>query len=142
MAARLRLREARLKYGAKQAEVAPILGVSVSSYSMMESGTRTTSGDKIAKLARFYGCSADELLGTGAWEAHDMQLARALNEYIAELGMRQVDVCRKSGLSDAHVSQLFSGKIRDPKVSVVRKVAQAMGISVDDLLDRAESYRE
>lgn len=142
MAARLRLREARLKYGAKQAEVASILGVSVSSYSMMESGTRTTSGDKIAKLTRFYGCSADELLGTGAWEAHDMQLARALNEYIAELGMRQVDVCRKSGLSDAHVSQLFSGKIRDPKVSVVRKVTQAMGISVDDLLDRAESYRE
>ena len=56
--------------------------------------------------------------------------------------MRQVDVCRKSGLSDAHVSQLFSGKIRDPKVSVVRKVTQAMGISVDDLLDRAESYRD
>ena len=71
-----------------------------------------------------------------------MQLARALNEYIAELGMRQVDVCRESGLSDAHVSQLFSGKIRDPKVSVVRKVTQAMGISVDNLLDRAESYRE
>lgn len=71
-----------------------------------------------------------------------MQLSRALNDYLEELGMKQADVCRASGMSDAHVSQIFSGKIKDPKVSVIYKIAHAMGISVDALLDRAKSYSE
>lgn len=71
-----------------------------------------------------------------------MQLSRALNDYLEELGMKQADVCRASGMSDAHVSQIFSGKIKDPKASVIYKIAHAMGISVDALLDRAESYSE
>nr|DAV64152.1 MAG TPA: Helix-turn-helix XRE-family like protein [Bacteriophage sp.] len=71
-----------------------------------------------------------------------MQLSRALNDYLEELDMKQADVCRASGMSDAHVSQIFSGKIKDPKASVIYKIAHAMGISVDALLDRAESYIE
>lgn len=71
-----------------------------------------------------------------------MQLSRALNDYLEELDMKQADVCRASGMSDAHVSQIFSGKIKDPKTSVIYKIAHAMGISVDALLDRAESYSE
>ena len=71
-----------------------------------------------------------------------MQLSRALNDYLEELDMKQADVCRASGMSDAHVSQIFSGKIKDPKASVIYKIVHAMGISVDALLDRAESYNE
>lgn len=71
-----------------------------------------------------------------------MQLSHALNDYLEELDMKQADVCRASGMSDAHVSQIFSGKIKDPKASVIYKIAHAMGISVDALLDRAESYSE
>ena len=71
-----------------------------------------------------------------------MQLSRALNDYLEELDMKQADVCRASGMSDAHVSQIFSGKIKDPKASVIYKIAHAMGISVDALLDRAASYNE
>lgn len=71
-----------------------------------------------------------------------MQLSHALNDYLDELGMKQADVCRASGMPDAHVSQIFSGKIKDPKVSIVYKIAHAMGISVDALLDRAESYED
>ena len=71
-----------------------------------------------------------------------MQLSRALNDYLEELDMKQADVCRASGMSDAHVSQIFSGKIKDPTASVIYKIAHAMGISVDALLDRAESYSE
>lgn len=71
-----------------------------------------------------------------------MQLSRALNDYLDELGMKQADVCRASGMSDAHVSQIFSGKIKDPNASVVYKIARAMDISVDALLSRANSYDE
>ena len=69
-----------------------------------------------------------------------MQLSRALIDYLGERGMKQV--CRASGLSDAHVSQIFSGKIKDPKASIVYKIAHAMGITVDELLERAESYED
>lgn len=71
-----------------------------------------------------------------------MQLSRALKEIAASNGIKQADVCRSTGLSDAHVSQLFSGKIRDPKASVVYKVAHAMGVTVDELLELADSYDE
>lgn len=71
-----------------------------------------------------------------------MQLSRALNDYLADKGLKQADVCRASGLSDAHVSQIFSGKIKDPKASIVYKIAKAMGITVDELVERAESYDE
>lgn len=69
-----------------------------------------------------------------------MQLNQALREIADVKGIRQADICRATGLSDAHVSQLFSGKIRDPKASVVYKIARAMEVSVDDLLELADSY--
>lgn len=69
-----------------------------------------------------------------------MQLARALNEVATSKGMRQADICRKTGLSDARVSQIFSGKIKDPKASIVYKIAHALGVSVDEVLELADSY--
>ncbi len=68
MSAQFRLKETRLKHEKKQAEVAAALGIGVPAYSMMENGQREINGSKLVKLARYYGCSVDELLGTGAWE--------------------------------------------------------------------------
>lgn len=45
-------------------------------------------------------------------------------------------------MSDAYASRIISGKIKGPKTSIVYKLAHAMGISIDALLDRAESYDE
>lgn len=69
-----------------------------------------------------------------------MQLSTALKEIAASKGIKQADICRATGLSDAHVSQIFSGKIRDPKASVIYKIAHAVGITVDELIEIAESY--
>jgi len=63
-----RLKETRLKYGKKQPEVAAVLGIGVPAYSMMESGQREINGSKLIKLARYYECSVDELLGTRPWD--------------------------------------------------------------------------
>lgn len=71
-----------------------------------------------------------------------MQLARALNEITASKGMRQADICRKTGLSDAHVSQIFSGKIKDPKASILYKIAHALGVTVDEVLELADRFDE
>lgn len=69
-----------------------------------------------------------------------MQLSRALKTIAASKGIKQADICRSTGLSDAHISQIFSGKIRDPKASVIYKISHAMGVTVDELLELADSY--
>ena len=68
-----RFAEVRLKHGKKQAEVASVLGIGTPAYSMIESGQREINASKLVKLARFYGCSADELLGTGDWETYNVR---------------------------------------------------------------------
>ena len=68
-----RLKETRLKYGKKQPEVAEVLGIVVPAYSMMESGQREINSSKLIKLAEFYGCSVDELLGTWYWHEVESQ---------------------------------------------------------------------
>lgn len=73
-----RLKEVRLKHGKKQPEVADVIGVGVSAYSMMESGQREINGSKLIKLAEFYGCSVDELLGTWYW--HEVESHRKEEE--------------------------------------------------------------
>lgn len=69
-----------------------------------------------------------------------MELSRALNEIASKGGVKQADICRATGLSDAHVSQIFSGKIKDPKASVVYKIAHAMNSTVDEVVELAEKY--
>ena len=68
-----RLKETRLKDGKKQPEVAEVLGIGVPAYSMMESGQREINSSKLIKLAEFYGCSVDELLGTWYWHEVESQ---------------------------------------------------------------------
>lgn len=59
-----RLRETRVKYGKKQADIAAVLGITVPAYSMMESGQREINSTKLVKLADYYGCTIDEILGS------------------------------------------------------------------------------
>lgn len=65
-----RLKATRTKYGKQQQEVAKALGVSQAAYSMMERGQREINSSKLITLAKYYGCSTDELLGTWYYEEH------------------------------------------------------------------------
>ncbi len=60
----MRLRECRLAHNKSQAEVAEVLGVSRTAYTAIETGQNGISADKLVKLANFYRCSTDELLGS------------------------------------------------------------------------------
>ena len=57
------LKEARIKKGLSQKEVADNIGVAKSTYSLYESGNREPNVQTIKKIADFLGISADELLG-------------------------------------------------------------------------------
>ncbi len=50
-------------------------------------------------------------------------------------GMSQADVAARTGLQPSAISHLESGK-RMPSLETLRAVADAVGASVDDLLDR------
>ena len=57
------LKEARLKSGFSQKDVAENIGVAKSTYSLYESGSREPNVNTIKKLASYLNVSADELLG-------------------------------------------------------------------------------
>ena len=69
-----RLREVRLQRGEKQSDIAEVLGIGVPAYSMIESGQREINSSKLVKLANYYQCSTDELLGTWYW--HEVESNR------------------------------------------------------------------
>ena len=49
-------------------------------------------------------------------------------------GLTQADVCRITGFSTAVVSQVFSGKTKDPRLSTIIPICKALGVTVDELL--------
>lgn len=63
-----RLKETRIKHHKQQAEVAAVIGVSQSGYSLIERGGHDISAAKLIELARYYDCTVDELLGCGKWD--------------------------------------------------------------------------
>ncbi len=58
-----RLRDLREEEGLLQKDVAKALGISRSTYTNYEQGTREPSLDMVVKLCDFYKVSADYLLG-------------------------------------------------------------------------------
>ena len=58
-----RMRDLREDHDLTQAAVAKQLGVTQRKYSYVETGTQPLTAEFIVKLARFYGVSADYLLG-------------------------------------------------------------------------------
>lgn len=58
-----RLREVRLERKLTQKEVAAVLGVSLTCYAGYEQGYREPDFKMLIKICRFFGVSADYLLG-------------------------------------------------------------------------------
>lgn len=58
-----RIRELRIDAGISQQKLAEEIGVNRSAVSFWESGTNEPKATYIAKLAKFFGVSADYLLG-------------------------------------------------------------------------------
>ena len=58
-----RIRELRKTKQLHQAELAAFLGVSQAQYSNIENGKTNLSGKRLIALCRFFGVSADYLLG-------------------------------------------------------------------------------
>jgi len=60
-------------------------------------------------------------------------LGRNLRRARLDLEMTQEEVAERSGVHATEVSRIESGK-RDPQVSTVQRLAEAVGLSASDLL--------
>lgn len=67
-------------------------------------------------------------------EGNDMaNISENIQKALDERGMTQADLARRTGLSTAVVSQIVSGKTKDPRLSNVIAIANALGVSLDYL---------
>lgn len=66
-----------------------------------------------------------------------MSFSEILNSLLNERGMKQVDLCRLSGLSSAQVTHLVKGRTKDPTLSTAVKIADALDVSLDYLAGRS-----
>ena len=69
-----------------------------------------------------------------------MDIGRAIREVAKLKGMTQADLCRATGLSDAHITQLWNSKIYDPKASVLHKISVGLGVGASDIFELACKY--
>ena len=67
-----------------------------------------------------------------------MDLAARLNEISKEKGLSQAEIARRSGLSTAKITQLFRGSTKDPRISTVMMLCQALEVPLDELIDIGE----
>lgn len=67
-----------------------------------------------------------------------MQIGTALSQVIETRGIRKADISRRTGLSDSYLSQLLSGKIKDPSARAVYLICRTLGVSVDGVLQLAD----
>lgn len=60
-----------------------------------------------------------------------MEYGKALRAVLEMQGMSQADLARAIGKSTAYVSQLCSGKIKEPTISKALDIAKACGVDID-----------
>ena len=85
----MRLKELRVEKGLKQSEVAMAVGISTAVYGYYERGINKPDPDMLVKLADFFGCSIDYLVGRededGAIMIYGNQLSKDENQLIDKL---------------------------------------------------------
>lgn len=62
-----------------------------------------------------------------------MELTERIQYILNSKEMTQADLSRAAGLSTAQVSQIMSGKVKDPRLSTIAAIAEALNVSLDYL---------
>ncbi|WP_072500543.1 helix-turn-helix domain-containing protein [Olsenella phocaeensis] len=70
-----------------------------------------------------------------------MDIGRAIREIATERGMKQVDICRLTGMSDAHMSQIWNSKKYDPSASALFRISVALDVDANTVMSLAERYQ-
>lgn len=68
-----------------------------------------------------------------------MTYGQALRAILKEHHVTQAELARAIGSSNSYVSQLMVGKVKEPSISIASKIADALGVTVQDFLDLMHS---
>lgn len=68
-----------------------------------------------------------------------MEFKDRVLEALQTRGMTQADLCHITQMGSSKVSQILSGKVKDPRLSTAIKIADALDVSLDYLAGRKES---
>lgn len=63
-----------------------------------------------------------------------MEMHERIQLVLTSKGMSQADICRLTGLDSGKVSQVVSGRTKDPRISTIVPIAQALNVSLDFLV--------
>lgn len=67
-----------------------------------------------------------------------MELKDRIRMAMLDKDMKPIDLCRATGMGSSKVSQILNGKVADPRLSTMVKIADALDTSLDYLAGRAD----
>lgn len=67
-------------------------------------------------------------------DKYTKNLSNKLNEACRKNGEKQNRIAEKSGVSTRELRRIMKGHVRDVRLSTFIQVAQAIGVSVEDLI--------
>jgi len=68
-----------------------------------------------------------------------MEIGKAIRKLRTKAKLTQQQLAQSTGLAPGHIAQIETGVIRDPGLSVVAKLAGALGVSIDQLVGEKKS---
>lgn len=67
------------------------------------------------------------------------EFGAVIYELLGERGMTQAELARDSGLSTGYIAQLVTGLIKNPTLTKAFAIADALGVSLQEIRDRMEN---
>jgi len=63
-------------------------------------------------------------------------IAKNIRKYRAKLGISQDKLSKLAGITLHTITKIESGATPDPRIETVKKIADALGVSIDDLMKK------
>lgn len=137
------IKELRKNLKMTQAQLAEQLGVSKTSITSWECGLYSPEGENLDKLVKFFGVSADYLLGIGELKTDAAQgpapsykdnLGKRLTKARKKAGLNQTQLAELIGLSRYTICNWEKGRSA-PGIDDLQRIADTLKIAVNSLLD-------
>lgn len=62
------------------------------------------------------------------------KIAENLKRFKKDKNFSQSDLCKKTGLAYHTIAKIENGATPDPRISSLKKIAEALGVTIDDFL--------
>lgn len=65
-----------------------------------------------------------------------------VGEWVSQSGRQQEDIAESVGITDAYLSELMSGKKKNPSAHVLRALSEELGITINDFYSKPPSQAQ